>query len=1247
LSLAKALSERASRRPFARSLVSDRSCHANMAERGIIMAADSPGLRLTLIIVALAGPCTVLAQGQLPEPSAAFQSQFSAADDEANAPGEFPEGRLLSPHLGQYLPSTLQPSPDVLTLALNRASYRFVPRESLWNAAERKAFSAVLAQRPIHTLVVPAQVQGFGTDRITRSLWTAALSYALADAGVDVADPYLVMRALGDGQRRIPLESVDALAVQLHATRVIETFIGHNRHRQVTVLVRTYDRSGPSRSLALIRPQVVSGTALPFSDEDPPALTLQKTIPGLLRTLGATHREQANRNRVDRPAKPAALSIPEDPAVLVKPGAAGTAPLRFALLGALTPSDSIRARERLFEKALLALDRTLLAKDQDDFLRAYALFQLNLRPAALAVLTSASASPAIVGLRALLNGNLTGTDALIAGVSGIERILLAIELNDLRLRYVATSSAFEPTSSDPALMALASRGPLWNVLVKRRVSDLNPWEVENNFDLKAILDQLAPLRGQSLDEIVEQRQAIGNPGTAGISPNLLVVQHLRAVPAATAASWTVARSRLGPTLWDLVSVVEADAEANLLKTLQLIVDRQVAPDQALALLDQLATYYDGHPDFATWRSLANVALDESARADERAHFAQAAHEASWLAIYWAQGQSRSVIHLLEHSLDDQVCYTLASAYSYDFPARDYWLRESSAFFGSEKADRARKIDALNYTQASPVPASALSFSSDPQIRQLVATALVGRFLGNPGIDRMRLAQVTSSQSSTQVRQTLRGAIQANPDNWPNYEHLASIMIGEDGDYAGAEGLLESYPKFKEHSAGETVTLSNYAYDAARPMYWRGEIQPARRLYTIAAGFQDGSEAGLTAAQRLKTMDADFAEALKFAEVRASRYPNGYSHRDLITLLYATGDRDRASAAFEAVAAMPDGPIAWQAVLVGQRIGAFPDPELVPWIERHLEQSHDPRLYRYGATLTLLWNTTDRLPPKDLPDQVRKLQHDPIGIAEKGEKSNYSSYPDPDQPGLSFVIWPSSFRRGIRAPVPVGTRLDSDLTLFARAYTALRNQQFGDAVQRFDDLAARYPIETYIQNGSAPYALGYFAYASSKSGDPLALEPFLDAVPEVDRGFDHYLAKAFFAAGHRDPDKALSYLKGAYNRMPWTDDRPVFVDYQYAEACEWIFSELGDPRFHDLEVDFAERYQIANPFRAWTHAVVAEAAHDPATRTRELGLAMYLDPHSIRLKKFRPSERDAARKWAQHGTPFKTPIGRNVSYQGAG
>ena len=107
------------------------------------------------------------------------------------------------------------------------------------------------------------------------------------------------------------------------------------------------------------------------------------------------------------------------------------------------------------------------------------------------------------------------------------------------------------------------------------------------------------------------------------------------------------------------------------------------------------------------------------------------------------------------------------------------------------------------------------------------------------------------------------------------------------------------------------------------------------------------------------------------------------------------------------------------------------------------------------------------------------------------------------------------------------------------------------------MANRYPIEGY--------PLSYFAYAAAKTGDKEQLKRYVDVL-KMRPTFDCWFSRAFFAGARQDVGTALSALRGAFRSRPNTDYRPVLTEYQYTQACEWLFKDTGDSRFADLLLD---------------------------------------------------------------------------------
>src|SRR5207247_1451571 len=89
-------------------------------------------------------------------------------------------------------------------------------------------------------------------SRDIRSLMTAQLAMAIAEAGgVSVPDPYLVARALGDGERRLELGEIFQLANAIGAKRIVVGYVGHHHGRDnkgtVRLTLHSYERSEAER----------------------------------------------------------------------------------------------------------------------------------------------------------------------------------------------------------------------------------------------------------------------------------------------------------------------------------------------------------------------------------------------------------------------------------------------------------------------------------------------------------------------------------------------------------------------------------------------------------------------------------------------------------------------------------------------------------------------------------------------------------------------------------------------------------------------------------------------------------------------------------------------------------------------------------------------------------------------------------------------------------------------------------------
>jgi hypothetical protein len=210
---------------------------------------------------------------------------------------------------------------------------------------------------------------------------------------------------------------------------------------------------------------------------------------------------------------------------------------------------------------------------------------------------------------------------------------------------------------------------------------------------------------------------------------------------------------------------------------------------------------------------------------------------------------------------------------------------------------------------------------------------------------------------------------------------------------------------------------------------------------------------------------------------------------------------------------------------------------------------------------------------------------------------------------------------------------SDLVYFARGYEAIRRADYRAARAAFHEASNVY----HLANPAIRYMLPYYAFAAAKAGDVSAVQAQLDRMRiHHQRRFDYHLARAVIAALGAKPEEALRSLKLALHRRPFTEARPVYTEYQYAEIVEWLFEATGDTTYRDTVLAWARANQSLNPWYAWPHAMVAKHSRDPQERQRAIAMAHYLDPKSEHLSALDNKEIEAATNDFATMNPFLRP-----------
>lgn len=1086
---------------------------------------------------------------------------------------------------------------------------------SPWAQSERELYQRILEKHKTEILVVPLQDQGYGFDRIERSLMTADLAYAIGKSGHGVADPWLVQRALGEGRRTFDASQVVSLAERLDAQWILYGYVGHDDQHRFTLtlrLVPTAASSGTSR------PWQRDWRNIAFTDEQTPVFKFHGMLASVLEAMPLA-RAQSQLPVTSFPVSTAHVDVtPRALTTMVQPS--GSALAALVTLGALGSPYEEHARERLFEHAVLnALNRN--GKDPErDFLEAYAFLGLGRRPSALTLLAS-DQTPRAMTLRALLDGNLPAAEHYFPAVDdGLERLLLQLSIRDLQSAYGRKVD----TSSASITAAFGAAAPEWRAFVQLRMQDTDQWSEDDPRAIKALLDRIFPQEGLDLTSLEE-----GNAVTHGsfldpVDVDLANFRHLRRTAEHLDVSAFGAWTSLEPQAWDVLSLLENRTEARVVKHLSLQIDLQGLPQSALDDLTRYAPLLAGSPALESARARAAVKLSQSSPDDARASWLDMAIRSARIAAEWDPGQNSTAYNaLVSMGIPSPDSQYMVDAYGHDYPRRSYW---PAWCFGCENPSvrSANELQALAFSTWDISPLSELPPGDQPGQAGAAQKALGDRFTGNPS--RPQLVPATSSPSALIVR--LRAAIKSDPEPWENYWALGTALVESSGQYREASKVFLSFPGFRDLRSQDPVALSNWAADAGGVFYRAGLFDLAKPFYSISVQLNTGSEAQMQSKTRLELLQVDYPHAASDSLERGNRYGDAYAYRDYLSFLHAFGLHDPAWRAFEQLDSSFDLPQIWASALVGHRIQADPEDAVRTWLRRPEIRDAHFRTQQFAPYFAILWSATDRDVPADLGKFVEELAGPPKAHIDVDGVTLLT--PHPLDPNGFMIVRASPLRAGKQPRLPESTPIESDLAFFADAYAALGSGRYAAAVDRFIAMADHYPIEGY--------PLAYFAYASAKSGDPQHLEGYLDTLKDHPT-FDYWLARAYFAAARHDVADAWTALQMASRDRPGTDYRPIFTEYEYAQACEWLYQDTRDIRFVTELLAWVQTVEVSQPTEGWPYAMQYTYSRPGAGKTRALAMARYLDPNSKRIRSATESERHSADDWFKANNPFRLPSTR--------
>jgi tetratricopeptide (TPR) repeat protein len=993
---------------------------------------------------------------------------------------------------------------------------------------------------------------------------------------------------------------------------------GHYRARIESIVI---ENGAPGERRILVDLAGVS-----FGDTNPPYLSLRTHLDEIVAEFGGSVGQPRTTVTTQRPLPPAVPSSIEDLKALAEQGPVQNAYL-LQFLGALHPQQiQGRARHRLFERSLIALE-DLPDTPEIGVLRARAWAYLNRRPLALAALKSGSREGA--ALRAYLDGDVEELAEAVGRItSPLPRVLATLELERTRAAYGRAADA-------ELVDELAAQYPFWAPLIAQALTQIDGWGDRSNDIVKVALDAYWPQPKYDLASAIRAAMALLSPPT-DYDISKLAYEHLNVVH----ATLPTALDGAAPSAADVLLLLREMLVANVVDEIQRITEVLRKPDTALARAETYEPLLAGQPDFVLKRGWAEFGtsadLDEPAKSELQAlgyeHLRQGA--------IWSQGQTVGSEGVLtfHHQFfpgTDTLNPTDAARlfFDTDWPnlAGWGWLR-----YKSDEDRQHRLYRCIDYTihgfQCLGELHASLSLganaNADAATELLAATR--ERFIGHP--ERVNFLASVERQSGNDAAASIvfDEAVAAGTLDWEPYNHRGTD-IAKAGKPREALEVFLKYPGFHGAGAASAVALSNYAYEAGSVLYWAGAYDEARPLYEFAAGLNTGSEASITSASRLALLDGDLETATGYTAQRARRYGNKYALRDLMMFVAALGDRETAWAVFQSMEKEIDKPDFWVGALAIQRMEGTTLAEVADWAFQGARGTARTEMDSLAMRHVFLLHVTDRKIGDDLISTLHERDPGPrvirqrSGIVYMGDLPIWPShhFGDPPAQDTSSANYPEK-------------QLDSRLTTMARALAALQRKDYETAFATFDDASRIYELQEFLP---------YYAWASAHVGRTERVERYLvNAQAAKERSarlasssigtlFDEYLSLALLHGFRGDSDTALDYLVKTNADILHTESRAMFTRYEIAEVAELLYEHTDEPRYRDFMLDLARRNAIIDPAFSWPHAFVAKYSDNANERALALARALYLDPLSRRALTADPTEIGAARRRIARGNPF--------------
>lgn len=1137
------------------------------------------------------------------------------------------------------------------------AAVESAPKGSAWFSSEKAFFRNLLKNESFDVLVVPFQTQLDGVDPIGRSL----MSYRLATE-IEKRTPYrvapmpLVHFAMGSHARFYEDASIYALAKQIGVSHIVwgyagshEDKLGHVQSLDITIVHQSKEAFGSpeaSRCKSWIQHDLKSNQL--------PSVFFESNLSGIMSFIDFPVKKNP-KHVGDVEAKHTPMKIPKTPEALFH--AKFDDPISksycYQFMGMLIPTRAEYHRQYMFIRSLTTLLEADPRHPDYPILKARAYHHLYRRPEAIKILENIEGDRARL-LKNMINGNLLVTDAN-------DKLLTAPTMDGFfaAVEYAGLMYEYKKKLPKQLISDWIDKYPEWKYFYALTLNDKNIWDVPQNMRLKQILDKIYPVKGATLENLVNKLIDRNQSEKMGMEIDLVFQDHLRESLSSHATDAFGGTHTGGPTPLDHHILFEGVGISNLLKQLYYLFRVQGLPEASMALSTDYRHRYQGHPYFVIWHAdiLINTAV--TMQGEERQNTIDQSVSDTILGLWWygRQGWAFPKAHSVltwKHASKSEVLNKFMPYKRLLYGvASDYPLIPECARSGYMRPYQ--DLVDWNSSDIADLQAVVTVYRRDKEMMDLMRNQAKGRFIGHPARHIFEIATESASKGKIDKKRPYIQMIDKGSDNWKIYRKLGK-MYAREGDYQNAQKVFQRYPGFSENDSDNRVRISNRAYSAGSILFWQGAYREARQFYDYSSKLDTGSSSCLTSRARVALLDRDFNRSRDIMLRNAKRYDTSYRYRDYMALSHLLGDSQKAWKQFTSVLGRYSSPHIWTSAFVGHRVQKTSKSEIKHWINSVAESNQVSRQRSFPARYAFMC-LIDRSPDMEFSQFVETV--DDLSRYNLTHPRSFSGpdgkYIGPDRTGRLNSI--EYFLRGNGAPLSKQeqkkimkkynqTNIPKEPFSFygslALAYENMKNKNYGEA---YAILRKQSSLYSYDFEFGKP-AKAYLVWAGVKSGKEKVFELFLkhklyqsgikpfpgayEVSPEH-ISFDDELSLAAYLCGTGNNDQAIERIREAFLKRPHTEERPVFSWYQIVEFCEWFYEHSNDSRYLDIALKWVKDYQIIQPMFGWAYAFEAKYAKNEQEKLRALGHALYLDAASWRIAHFSNAEKKAAIKWFErHG-----------------